>query len=146
MEKEMATHSNILAWRIPGTEEPGGLPSMGSHRVRHDWSDLAAATTAAGTVLGISWLLSNLIFIMPLYSPKMNETVVCVGPGLVWGRQFQRVTDNWNTLQSENGDNRRQQRFSNLSLQQNLPEGWCEQIASLPLCTSPKVLISWSLG
>ena len=43
LEKEMATHSSILAWRIPGTEEPGGLPSMGSHRVRHDWSDLAAA-------------------------------------------------------------------------------------------------------
>ena len=43
LEKEMATHSNILAWRIPGTEQPGGLWSMGSHRVRHDWSDLAAA-------------------------------------------------------------------------------------------------------
>ena len=39
----MATHSSVLAWRIPGTGEPGGLPSMGSHRVRHDWSDLAAA-------------------------------------------------------------------------------------------------------
>ena len=36
LEKEMATHSSILAWRIPGTEEPSGLPSMGSHRVRHD--------------------------------------------------------------------------------------------------------------
>ena len=43
LEKEMATHSSILAWRVPGTGEPGGLPSMGSHRVRHDWSDLAAA-------------------------------------------------------------------------------------------------------
>ena len=41
----MATHSSVLAWRIPGTGEPGGLPSMGSHRVGHDWSDLAAATT-----------------------------------------------------------------------------------------------------
>ena len=41
LEKEMATHSSVLAWRIPGTGEPGGLPSMGSHRVRHDWSDLA---------------------------------------------------------------------------------------------------------
>ena len=41
--KEMATHSSVLAWRIPGTGEPGGLPSMGSRRVRHDWSDLAAA-------------------------------------------------------------------------------------------------------
>ena len=42
-EKEMATHSSVLAWRLPGTAEPGGLPSVGSHRVRHDWSDLAAA-------------------------------------------------------------------------------------------------------
>ena len=39
----MATHSSVLAWRIPGTGKPGGLPSLGSHRVRHDWSDLAAA-------------------------------------------------------------------------------------------------------
>ena len=39
----MATHSSVLAWRIPGMEEPGGLPSMGSHRVGHDWSNLAAA-------------------------------------------------------------------------------------------------------
>ena len=44
LEKEMATHSSVLAWRIPGMAEPGGLPSMGSHRVGHDWSDLAAAT------------------------------------------------------------------------------------------------------
>ena len=46
LKKEMATHSSVLAWRIPGTGKPGGLPSMGSHRVGHDWSDLAAA--AAG--------------------------------------------------------------------------------------------------
>ena len=39
----MATHSSVLAWRIPGMGEPGGLPSMGSHRVGHDGSDLAAA-------------------------------------------------------------------------------------------------------
>ena len=43
MEKDMATHSSILAWKIPRTEEPGGLPSMGSHRVGHDWSNLEAA-------------------------------------------------------------------------------------------------------
>ena len=41
----MATHFSVLAWRTPGTREPGGLLSMGSHRVRHDWSDLAAAAT-----------------------------------------------------------------------------------------------------
>ena len=43
LEKEMATHSSVPAWRIPGTGEPSGLMFMGSHRVRHDWSDLAAA-------------------------------------------------------------------------------------------------------
>ena len=43
LEKEMATHSSVLALRIPRTEEPGGLPSMGLHRVGHDRSDLAAA-------------------------------------------------------------------------------------------------------
>ena len=43
LEKEMATHSSVLAWRIPGTGELGWLPSMGSHRVGHEWSDLAAA-------------------------------------------------------------------------------------------------------
>ena len=41
----MATHSSVLAWRIPGSGEPGGLPSMGSHRVGHDWSDLAVAAS-----------------------------------------------------------------------------------------------------
>ena len=41
LEKEMATHSRVLAWRIPGTGEPGGLPSLGSHRVGHNCNDLA---------------------------------------------------------------------------------------------------------
>ena len=59
----MATHSSLLAWRIPGTGEPGGLPSMGLHRVGHDWSDLAAA--ADGTKIPWSqfpecWVLSPL--------------------------------------------------------------------------------------
>ena len=45
----MATHSNNLAWRIPRMGEPGGLPSVGSHRIGHDWSDLAAAAAAAAT-------------------------------------------------------------------------------------------------
>ena len=49
LEKEIVTHSSVLAWRIPGLGEPGGLPSMGSHRVGHDWSDLAAA---AGLIPG----------------------------------------------------------------------------------------------
>ena len=51
LEKEMATHSSIPAWRIPGTEEPGGLLSMGSHRVGHDWRDLAVAAAAAANTI-----------------------------------------------------------------------------------------------
>ena len=46
LEKEMATHFSTLAWRIPGIEEPGGLTYMGSHRVGHEWSNLAAAVAA----------------------------------------------------------------------------------------------------
>ena len=60
LEKEMATHSSILAWRIPGTEEPGGLPSMGSHRVRHDWCDLAAAAAVQSTPWNVAWVISDL--------------------------------------------------------------------------------------
>ena len=51
LEKEMATHSSVLAWRIPGMGEPGGLPSMGSHRVGHDWSDLTVAVAVAAFTL-----------------------------------------------------------------------------------------------
>ena len=57
LEEEMATHSNILAWRIPGKEEPGGLLSLGSHRVGHDQSDLAA--TAAVFMISFSFCLSE---------------------------------------------------------------------------------------
>ena len=51
LEKAMATHSSTLAWKIPWTEEPGGLPSMGSHRVGHDCSDLAAAAAATAAAV-----------------------------------------------------------------------------------------------
>ena len=60
LEKEMAIHSSVLAWRIPGTGEPGGLPSMGSHRVRYDWSDLAAA--AADVLFNFLLCFSSLFF------------------------------------------------------------------------------------
>ena len=56
LEKEVATHSSVLAWRIPGTGEHGGLLSMGSHRVRHDWSDLAAAAAARGNLDSLAFV------------------------------------------------------------------------------------------
>jgi len=63
----MATHSSVLAWRIPGMGEPGGLPSMGSHRVGHDWSNLAVAAAACSLythfdevfTMNGCWILSN---------------------------------------------------------------------------------------
>ena len=78
LEKEMATHSSILAWRIPGTEEPGGLPSMGSPRVGHTWSDLAAAASTindkiAGRMLNYWGIFSRAHFDHIRYS--------------LWGRQ-----------------------------------------------------------
>ena len=60
LEKEMATHSSVLAWRIPGTGEASGLPSLGSHRVGHDWSD-AAAAAAGNLYIVFSYFLMNLV-------------------------------------------------------------------------------------
>ena len=61
LEKEMATHSSVLAWRIPGTGEPVGLPSMGLHRVGHDWSDLAALCQfkVYNVMIGYTYVLQN---------------------------------------------------------------------------------------
>ena len=64
LEKEMAAHSSVLAWRIPRMGEPGGLPSMGSHRVGHDWSELAAAAAfVRGSVYFQKSSFWNCIFI-----------------------------------------------------------------------------------
>ena len=59
LEKEMATHSSVLAWRIPGMGEPGELPSIGSHRVGHDWSDLAAAAENSTDLPAFAFHLSQ---------------------------------------------------------------------------------------
>jgi len=67
LEKEMAIHSSVLAWRIPGTWEPGGLPSMGLHRVGHDWSDLAVAVACRSIYRStIDWSILCLIFMRNL--------------------------------------------------------------------------------
>ena len=73
LEKEMATHSSVLAWRIPGTGKPGGLPSMGSHRVRHDGSDLTAAADITYLKLDVTYyctypLLVNNSFVLPCHT------------------------------------------------------------------------------
>ena len=86
LEKEMATHSSVLAWRIPGTGEPGGLLSMGSPRVGHDWSDLAAAAAAGNSTLNSEMLFNTdirgfgneipLSCISSSTMPKIYETLI----------------------------------------------------------------------
>ena len=76
LEKEVATRSSVLAWRIPGTGEPGRLPSMGLHRVGHDWSDLAAAAAAALTSFH-KWFLYNMpVFFDSFPYRRTHKTVV----------------------------------------------------------------------
>ena len=86
LEKEMATHSSVLAWRIPGTGEPGRLPSMGSHRVGHNWSDLAAVVAAAAcswVLSGRQNLLENLL-VQKLPGPFQKTSII----SLLWGQDF----------------------------------------------------------
>ena len=59
----MATHSSVLAWRIPETGDPGGLPSMGSHRVGHDWSDLAVAAAFVVKLVWWYWILLTFAYL-----------------------------------------------------------------------------------
>ena len=68
LEKEMATHSSVLAWGIPGTGEPAGLPSMGSRRVGHNWSDLAAAAAWLFKLLCGFVYYMDLKFLLLLYT------------------------------------------------------------------------------
>ena len=90
LEKEMATHSSVLAWRVPGMGEPGGLPSVGSHRVGYDWRDLAAAAAAAAAcsrhLINLYWmnlkkcllgfLLSTLLGFLILYRAHVQRKMI----------------------------------------------------------------------
>ena len=92
----MTTHSSVLAWRIPGTGEPGGLPSMGSHRVRYDWSYLAAVAAARrfffsfffyarryliATLMG--WIVPLApIYMLKSYPKQVSQNVTLFGEGL----------------------------------------------------------------
>ena len=85
----MATHSSILAWRIPGMGEPGGLPSMGLHRVGHDWCDLAAAVAADHLLLVCSSVQFSLVAqSCPTFCDPMNRSM----PGLPVHHQLLEFT------------------------------------------------------
>ena len=109
LEKEMATHSSVLSWRIPGTGEPGGQPSMGLHRVRDDWSNLAAAAIATFLVITegkqknlrvffTDFLLSDcLLMILILLSHFQNMSQIWSFPMRLTPPQV-FFLDHWNSL------------------------------------------------
>ena len=100
LEKEMATHSSVLAWRIPGMGEPGGLPSMGSHRVRHDWSDLAVA--AAGWKRGLHhYLASNDKHLQGTRSLYRLSNLLCAYWSGTWTRVVLVIPPNNKESQSQ---------------------------------------------
>ena len=86
VEKELAAHSSVLAWRIPGLGEPGGLPSMGSHRVGHDWSDSAAAADI---------VLRALHLLLPLISMATYELSTIITPLYGWGNSDTEKVSKW---------------------------------------------------
>ena len=111
----MATHSSVLAWRIPGTAEPGGLPSIGSHRVGHDWSDLAAAANIQyriinyshhavcyipWTYLSYNWKLVPVDHLAPFtcYLPLTTTKVFSVSMSSIFVHCFLDSTDKWDCM------------------------------------------------
>ena len=80
LEKEMATYSSVLALSIPGMGEPGGLLSLGSHRVGYDWSDLAAAAAVQRQFLAVNWSC-----LFHSHYDKMFMTESCLFPSQVSG-------------------------------------------------------------
>ena len=102
LEKEMATHSSVPAWSIPGTGEPGGLPSLGSHRVRHDWTDLAAIFHCVYiphlSYPFICWWTSKLLPCSGYYSICAAEASTCSGYYKQWHNEH------WGTCVSFNSD------------------------------------------
>ena len=84
LEKEMAIHSSVVAWRIPGTAEPGGLLSMGSHRVGPDWSDLAAAKCKDNLIIQTFNILVYILYIEILLSYRSLSSTCVSWFNLTW--------------------------------------------------------------
>ena len=103
----MATHSSVLALRIPGTVEPGGLRSMGSHRVGHDWSDLAVAAAAAGETTWI-WSWADMKYWLPeMTREKLQQEWLTARDSHTWTmlRKKEKKVKVWMRLESKNNNN-----------------------------------------
>ena len=128
LEKEMATHSSVLAWRIAGTGEPGGLPSIGLHRVGHKWSDLAAAAAAC-----ITYKIEPSSF--QLWNSRIRGPSLVMSP-LTWTRPPQPWCESWKTRVTVD------QRGTGLDVEmlwpfgQDMRNGSCPRMSSMrrPFC------------
>ena len=110
----MATHSSVLAWRIPGTVEPGGLRSMGLHRVGHDWSDLAVAAAAAGETTWI-WSWADMKYWLPeMTREKLQQEWLMARDSHTWTmlRKKEKKVKVWMRLESKNNNNIQRYLFS----------------------------------
>ena len=99
--KEMASHSSVLAWRVPGTGEPAGLPSVGSHRVGHDWSDSAAPAWIGHICVPFihGWTLGYFYFLSVVYSAAQNMHME--NNALPWAASKDRDWRNFTWLYSQ---------------------------------------------
>ena len=144
----MAPHSSTLAWRIPGTGDPGGLPSMGLHRVRHNWSDLAAA--AAGVPDSFVWLIYNFYIFKHIVwaSWFLQWSCMDVRVGLWRKLSAQELMllncgvgeDSWELLELQGDPSSPFWRRSALGF---LWKEWCSGWNSSTLATSCEELTSW---
>ena len=105
----MATHSSVLAWRIPGTGEPGGLPSMGSHRVGHDWSDLATNCSLPGSSVHetsqariLEWVAIS--FSREFSQPRDQTCISCIGRWILYYWAILSTTSSIESSPSSRGD------------------------------------------
>ena len=92
----MATHSSILAWRIPGTGEPHGLPSVGSHRVGHDWSDLAAAVAAVWACFGFFFLWLDTL--TSKFESRSTHDYSCMGVRAMHTQSLSTLCTPWTVI------------------------------------------------
>ena len=98
----MATHSSVLAWRIPGTGEPGGLPSMGLHRVGHDWSDLAVAAASFSLEKAMATHSSTLAWRIPwTEEPGRLQSMGSLRAGHDWATSLSHFTFHFHALEKE---------------------------------------------
>ena len=131
LEKEMATHSSVLAWRIPGTGEPGGLPSMGLHRVGHDWSDLVLSSSI-GLEEGMPTLILQYSYLEnPMYRGAWQALVHWVAKSWTWLRTHAYKTG----MGGKDSDNVYRLHFLFLFVLQN----W-KKALSLKANNSPEIL------